>query len=128
VLIRESSEQISYFACSAVGPSWEREKDTLYSQRTVPWLRQSVGSFAMAQSVGGCAMAQAVSRRYALAKAVSWRLCHGSGSQSVVVPWLRRSVGAMPWLRQSVGGCAVAQAVSRWLCHDSGGQTAVCLG
>jgi hypothetical protein len=40
-----------------------------------------------------------------MAKAVGRRLCHSSGSQSAVVPWLM----------QSVGGCAMAQAVSRRL-------------
>jgi len=43
-------------------------------------------------------------------QAVSRRLCHGSSSQSAVVPWFR----------QSVGGCATAQAVSRRLYHGLG--------
>ena len=52
-----------------------------------------------------------------MVRAVSLRLCHGSGGQSTVVPWLG----------QSVGGCAMARPVSRRLCHGSGGLSAATL-
>jgi hypothetical protein len=116
-LISDSSKRISYFACSVIGPSCEREKgfftqpeDRAMAQAVSRWLchgsgRQSVVVPWLRQSVGGCAMAQLVNRR----------LCQGSGGQPAIVPWLR----------QSVGGCAMAQAVNRWLYHGSGGQSAV---
>jgi hypothetical protein len=82
------------FACSVLGPSWKQQKGYI----TQPEDR---------------AMSQTVSRR----------LCHGSGSQSAVVPWLRQSA-VVPWLGQS-SAVVMAQAVSLRLCHGWGSQSAV---